>query len=71
VVVSGSGAADVLVNELHFQGPPGEVEGSGKLATRTLSGWAPAHASGVVNGPRLNSGMYVADVAASSAGDAP
>jgi hypothetical protein len=70
VVASGSWAADVLFTQLHFQAPPGEVALGGKAATRTMSGWAPTHASGVVDGPHLNSCMDVPDVAAGSAGDA-
>jgi hypothetical protein len=70
VVVSGSGDADVLLTELHAQGPPGEVALGGKVAARTMGGWALAHTSPLVDGPSLNSGMYVADVATGPAGDA-
>ena len=70
VVVSAGGDADVLLTELHAQGPPGEVALGGKVAARTMGAWALAHTSPLVDGPGLNSGMYVADVAAGPTGDA-
>lgn len=69
VVVSAGGAADVLMTELFFQGPPGEVGMSGHVASRTSGTWAPAQRLGSAD-LAIASGRFLVDLTAGPAGDA-
>jgi hypothetical protein len=69
VAVSAGGSADVLIDELRFQGIPGETALAGLVAARPAGAWVPAQQVGFADGLPYG-GQYDADIAAAGGGDA-
>jgi hypothetical protein len=69
VAVSAGGSADVLIDELRFQGIPGETALAGLVAARPAGAWVPAQQVGFADGLPYG-GQYDADIAAGRGGDA-